>query len=218
MSNDFPDIRRYIKYLSSLSYPYTYDVQGLNISVDKNVFPGNGEFGQVIVKTVLDQIMNNEVKTLFDYGCGCGVISVIAAVNGVKVVATDSNANAVVCTEKNIHKNKVANMVDIRLGHSLTTVNDSEKFDLIFAGLPWDNIKPRTELEKAFFDENFDMRISLLSKAKSLLNENGFILIPYSEAKEKEHPLQPESYGLTDLTILNYEAKNETYQIRKLSH
>jgi len=72
--------------------------------------------------------------TVFDVGCGSGILSVAAAKLGAdKVIGVDLDETCVKVSKENIKKNNVENIVEIRHGNLLEVVN--EKADLVVANI-----------------------------------------------------------------------------------
>ena len=74
-------------------------------------------------------------KSVLDIGCGTGILSVFASMQGaVNIVAIDNNPWCIENTTENLGLNNIKNC-DIRLGTISETVLEAEKFDIILANI-----------------------------------------------------------------------------------
>ncbi len=82
---------------------------------------------------------NLDVKAgedVLEIGTGCGILAVLAAKAGAKVIATDINPEAVDCAEENARMNGVGGKIDFRLG-SLFEPVAGKTFDLVVFNPPY---------------------------------------------------------------------------------
>lgn len=76
----------------------------------------------------------SEKCTVFDIGCGSGILSIAAAKLGAdKVIGIDCDEIAVNVAEKNVVKNEIGNIIEIKHGNLMDTV--TEKADIIVANI-----------------------------------------------------------------------------------
>jgi methylase of polypeptide subunit release factors len=171
----------------------TFEMSGVTITLWPFVFdPRAGESAIVMVdalRPILDRfIRNNKKPTVFDIGCGCGLLGIIAAQNGAaKVYAIDHNAWAVSCTEYNFDQNSVSGKV---LRGNLFEPIDKHfpetKADLIVADLPFLDHYPCAEdpnvrlLQTAFYDFEQKKNIAFLKEAGKYLTVDGVVLLSFS--------------------------------------
>lgn len=81
----------------------------------------------------LEKYVNPEC-TVFDIGCGSGILSVAAAKLGAKkVIGVDLDEVAVQVSRKNVLDNNVASIVDIRKGNLVEVID--EKADVVIANI-----------------------------------------------------------------------------------
>jgi release factor glutamine methyltransferase len=70
-----------------------------------------------------------------DIGTGCGIIAILAAKKGAKVVATDINPYALKCAQNNAKLNRVK--IEFRLGSLFEPIKPTEKFRIIVFNAPY---------------------------------------------------------------------------------
>ncbi len=75
-------------------------------------------------------------ELVLELGAGCGLLSILAAKSGAKVVATDINPAALECARENAADNGVSGSIDFRLGDLFEPV-DEERFDVIVFNPPY---------------------------------------------------------------------------------
>ena len=78
--------------------------------------------------------------TVLDIGTGTGILGILAAKKGGKVIATDLSIHAVNLTKKNAEKNQV--ILDVRQGDLFQPI-DNQSFDVIIANLPQEVLSPK---------------------------------------------------------------------------
>lgn len=106
---------------------------------------------------------------VLDLGCGCGIVSLAAAANGVcpeNLVLTDVDALAVKTAEKNLLRNGYEGAVCV-VGDALTNVPGSD-FDLILSNPPYhtDFKVAKTFIEKGFNRLKVGGRMFMVTKRK----------------------------------------------------
>jgi release factor glutamine methyltransferase len=101
-------------------------------SVPENVYePAEDSF------LFAENLVVREGDLVLDMGSGCGILGIIAAGKGARVVAVDVNPCAVRCTKENAKLNRViAKMLFLR-GDLFTSIRRGEKFDSIFFNAPY---------------------------------------------------------------------------------
>ena len=154
----------------------------------------------------------SEETSVLDYGTGTGSLSIAAALRGASVVAIDINPQAISCAESNSRRNGVEGKIDFRESNCFSSIQTGEKFDLILAGLPWEDASPRDMLERSVYDPKFEMRRELFENAPRLLRfPKGKILMTYSERVEKIAPLVFD--GLERKLMLEQSIKGEMHYV-----
>lgn len=160
------------------------------IVVENGVFTPNPEI-TYSTSMVLNNIPSLDGMRVIDIGTGTGVIAIKAVLKGAKeVIATDISDVAVENVILNIKKNNVSDKVKVIKTNLLNGIEG--KFDFIFANIPI--------LDEVWASDNVEVNLivkKLLESAKSKLNDDGKIYIPWGSFAEKERE------GLENLLSLN---------------
>ena len=127
---------------------------------------------------------------VLEIGTGTGLITIIAAQNSRRVVATDINEHAIKCALKNTITNRTYN-VELREGNLFEPV-EGEKFDLILFNTPYlptdENEKLDDELNAAF-DGGLEGRKTIdqfIEQVKDYLKEEGRVQLVQSSLSDNE--------------------------------
>lgn len=87
----------------------------------------------------------HEGERVLELGTGCGLLAILAAKAGARVLATDVNLTALKCARKNARAHDVKKRIEFRLGDLFEPVND-ERFDLIIFNPPYLPVPREEEL------------------------------------------------------------------------
>jgi methylase of polypeptide subunit release factors len=99
------------------------------------------------------QLQIFEGKRVLDMGCGGGLVACFAALRGAEeVVGVDINPTAIDNAKTNARNLNVESKTDFREGDLFDPIRPEEKFDIIFANLPFTPGIPRDMLEAAFLE------------------------------------------------------------------
>lgn len=118
-----------------------------------------------------------------DVGCGTGVNAILAAAQGVRVVACDISRAAVENTRRNARRHGVA--VDVRESDVFSAIATDERFDVVFWNIPFAYRDPQvrlTTVEEAIFDPGFRKHTAFLTQVGSHLVPGGLALIGVSSS------------------------------------
>lgn len=85
-------------------------------------------------------------ERVLELGTGCGLLAILAAKAGARVVATDINPAAFECASANAVKHGVADDIDFRFGDLFEPVA-GERFDLVIFNPPYLPVKPNEALD-----------------------------------------------------------------------
>ncbi len=127
-----------------------------------------------------------EGKTVIDVGTGTGILSIIAAKSGAKMVtAVDINPNAVSCAQKNIERNGVSNIVaNVKTSDLFNEIDGN--FETIIFNAPWISGKPKNSYELAIYDPEYEVITKFMEQSKKHLCKDGIILLQYSDISQKK--------------------------------
>ena len=84
-----------------------------------------------------DNLIANEDVAVIDMGTGCGILGIIAAGKGAKVLAVDINPWAVQCTKKNASLNHVSGKMLCVQGDLFSPIRKDARFDVIMFNAPY---------------------------------------------------------------------------------
>ncbi len=115
-------------------------------------------------------------KTFLELGCGCGIISILAAKKGAKVTATDINTTA-------LDRNATDNQVQMDIVFSDLFENLKGKtFDFIIINPPYYPKNPTSIAENAWFcGENFEYFEKLFFQLPNFITNSNEIYMILSE-------------------------------------
>lgn len=131
--------------------------------------------------------------SVIDIGCGSGILSVYAALQGARVVATDIAAEAVALTQHNGRLNNVA--IEGRVGGFFGDYQ--QQFDVILANLPQEIVPSEHALElgagAAEIDggqRGNDLLMELLQLAPQHMHSKSRLILPLHTLSDYQHSLQ----------------------------
>ena len=193
-----PTVDEKLAQIRGLQTPYIISLCGIKLTILKNVYP-TSEVSELIVEA-LDQpeiglktrekVTDAVVEKMLDFGTGTGFLAIQAAKRGADVIAIDANPEALKCAKINTKAHNLENKIELRLSKNLSGIKPEEKFDIIVAGMPWDNAVPLDELEMSMYDEEFQMKRSLFQDGFQHLNEGGRIFLTYAESVQGRYPIE----------------------------
>jgi release factor glutamine methyltransferase len=160
---------------------YTYN--DLSVWVEPAVFP---PFITLSTKILLDFInpLSLKDKTFLELGCGCGIISVLAANKSAHVTATDINEIALKALEGNAKENGVA--IDILFSDLFDNLQ-GKAFDYIIINPPYYPKNPQSVAENAWFcGSGFEYFEKLFLQLPAFLTAENHICMILSEDCELE--------------------------------
>ncbi len=144
----------------------------LILDIDENVYePREDSF--LLVKNL--QVKKKE--KVLEIGTGSGLIAILAASKGAKVVATDLNEHAINCARKNADANNMQG-IDFRVGNLFEPIKPREKFDLIIFNppyLPAEGSYTEKPIDLSY--NSSDTLMQFLILYKNFLRKNGRAII-----------------------------------------
>ncbi|GHV24271.1 hypothetical protein FACS189465_1210 [Clostridia bacterium] len=174
--------------IKKMQYPYNMEIMGIKIQVNENVYPTSSGLAELYIETLEKTEKNLSNKKILDYGTGTGFLAIKSSLMGANVTGLDINPHAIKCAEYNAAQNNT--VVDFRESDCLQAIKNDEKFDMVLAGMPWDNTNAENYIEMSLFDTNANMKTTLFSNADKLLTENGYILMGYSDFMIEKQPIK----------------------------
>jgi release factor glutamine methyltransferase len=100
-----------------------------------------------------DNLDVGQGERVLELGTGCGLLAILAAEAGARVVATDISPIALACARENAVAHGVADLIDFRLGNLFEPV-EGERFQLVIFNPPYlpvpDEEALRTTLDLAW--------------------------------------------------------------------
>jgi release factor glutamine methyltransferase len=161
-----------------LSKPRKYTYKDISVWVEPSVFP---PFITISTKLLLEFIetLSLKEKTFLELGCGCGIISILAAKKGAKVTATDINATALEALNRNATDNQV--QIDIVFSDLFDDLKGTA-FDFIIINPPYYPKDPTSIAENAWFcGENFEYFEKLFAQLPGFISDSNEIYMILSE-------------------------------------
>jgi len=114
--------------------------EGMTFNVTENVYePAEDTF------LLADNIDARKGERVLELGTGCGLLAILAAKAGAKVVATDINQAALECAHANAVAHRVEDCINFRLGDLFEPVTE-EHFDLVIFNPPYLPVEPEEAL------------------------------------------------------------------------
>ncbi|AWI25357.1 methyltransferase [Flavobacterium pallidum] len=155
-----------------------YSYKGISVWVEPTVFP---PFITISTKILLDFInpLPLKNKAFLELGCGCGIISILAAKKEAIVTSTDINEAALRALKKNAEANGVnIEILFSDLFESLT----GKSFDCIIINPPYYPKNPGSIAENAWFcGEDFEYFRKLFSTLPEFISAQNEIYMILSE-------------------------------------
>ncbi|THF48815.1 methyltransferase domain-containing protein [Flavobacterium supellecticarium] len=161
-----------------LSKPRNYRYKNIRVRVEPGVFP---PFITISTKLLLEFIepLPLQNKTFLELGCGCGIISILAAQKGAQVTASDINKTAL----EALQKNAIPNQVTLSVIYSdLFQELSDRQFDYIVINPPYYPKTPQNTAESAWFcGKNFEYFEKLFAQLPKYRTETNKIYMILSE-------------------------------------
>ena len=162
--------------------PYLISIDGVKLNIRNGVFPPDKAYTS---KYLADILKRYNVRSVLDMGCGSGYLAIVASLYGTKNVwAADIYIGAIECTKENVLRNNCQN---VKVVQSDLFENISKNdFDLIVFNQPY----YPTEEENSFGgggEAGRKIIIRFLKAAERYLNDNGKIIMPFSDISDEEN-------------------------------
>jgi methylase of polypeptide subunit release factors len=108
--------------------------------------PVRGEYVELVARAAATWPVSG--KLAHDVGTGTGVLALVLARAGARVVATDLEPRAVACARENVERLALSDRVEVREGDLFP----AGAADLVVSNPPWLPDEARTPLERAVYD------------------------------------------------------------------
>ncbi|MFX0078010.1 MAG: HemK2/MTQ2 family protein methyltransferase [Candidatus Hermodarchaeota archaeon] len=128
--------------------------------------------------------------TMLEVGTGCGLVAIVAAKAGARVVATDQSALAIQNAKKNVALHNLDSLVEIRQGDLFDPIQPGEKFSLLTFNPPY---LPGTKDDPAFDpawsggEKGYEITAKFIAHCSRYLHADGRLLLIQSSLSEPEH-------------------------------
>lgn len=168
--------------------PYELTRAGFRLTITQGVYP-TSELSELFLDPMeRGPFALGNGSHVLDYGTGSGFLALQAAQRGATVIATDISPDCISCAKLNAAKAGVDTRIEFRCGEDLITIGPHEKFDQIYAGMPWDNGHASDLLGRSMYDHDFSMRRALFDRATSLLKPGGAVFFSSYEGHDTKYP------------------------------
>ncbi|RLF50643.1 MAG: methylase [Thermoplasmata archaeon] len=115
-------------------------------------------------------------------GTGSGILAIISAKKGARVVAIDINGEATKCAKMNAKNHGVD--IEVICSDLFSCFKEQRIFDLIIFNIPYLNIKPRDTFDLSICDYRKEMLRRFLDESHKYLKDDGKILMTYSSVSD----------------------------------
>ncbi len=147
-------------------------VAALGVAPNNRIHPHHGVFSPLrgeYVQLVADVPLPAGDGTAFDIGTGSGVLAAVLARRGLRVTATDTDAQALACASGNLDRLSLAAQVQLLQIDLFPTGRAS----LVVCNPPWLPARPGSRIERAIYDENSHMLLGFLQGLAAHLAPGG---------------------------------------------
>lgn len=172
-------VQQYLKANQSLDRVHTFQYK------DKWFIGMNTVFSPFLFEDTyfFEQHLPSQINADFlEIGCGTGLISIFKALDGLNVVATDINTDAIVNTKINALLHSVESRVNVLNSDLFKELNELQKFDIIFWNPPFifADFNPETILQKSVFDFGYANIKKFIDSCSNYLKPDGRAFLGFS--------------------------------------
>lgn len=142
------------------------------IELDPGMAFGTGSHETTMMCTEALEEYVNQGDTVFDVGCGSGILAIVAGKLGAKdVIAIDLDETCVKVSKENVEKNNVSSIVDVKHGNLLDLIQG--KADIVVANIIAEIIVDITkDLKDYLYDDGIFICSGIISEKKSMVEES----------------------------------------------
>ena len=190
------------------------DFMGENFIVNKNVLIPRDET-EILVRTTIDLINENNLKTAIDVGTGSGCIAcMIAKYTDCRIIGVDISTDALNTALDNASKLNLFNKAIFRKSDIFSNVKPGEKFDIIISNPPYIPEKEKQNLQKeVLFDpeqalftndeKGLEFYEKITQDSKKILNSRGYLIFELGMGQFKDVKNIMEANGFSNIKIIN---------------
>jgi release factor glutamine methyltransferase len=155
-----------------------YSYKDISVWVEPGVFPPFLTFSTKLLLDFIDG-MPLKRKTFLELGCGCGIVSILAAKKEALVTASDINSIALEALKNNAAANQVA--IDIVFSDLFESLQ-KKLFDIVVINPPYYPKAPQSIPENAWFcGENFEYFERLFAQLPQFMTKENQVYMILSE-------------------------------------
>ncbi|MFE7114807.1 methyltransferase [Streptomyces sp. NPDC057654] len=168
--------------------PDSFTLLGREWSLHRGVFPGTLSAATEVMASIVPYPKGG---SFLEVGCGTGVISVTAALDGcAAVTALDINEKAVANTVANAERHGVSDRVRALHSDLYAALEPADRFDAVFWNVPWtyveDGFPLSTDLHSAVFDPGYQGHARYIAGAHEHLADGGRLLLGTADLGDRE--------------------------------
>lgn len=190
------------------------DFMGEKFIVNKNVLIPRDET-EILVRTTIDLINENNLKTAIDVGTGSGCIAcMIAKYTDCRIIGVDISTDALNTALDNASKLNLFNKAIFRKSDIFSNVKPGEKFDIIISNPPYIPEKEKQNLQKeVLFDpeqalftndeKGLEFYEKITQDSKKILNPRGYLIFELGMGQFKDVKNIMEANGFSNIKIIN---------------
>jgi release factor glutamine methyltransferase len=195
---------------------------GFSLTVPPGVFHPGLFFSTKILAAYVGSLKLDGLDVL-EMGCGSGLVSLVAASQGARVVSADINPAAVECTDLNAAENGFAGRIEVVHSDLFRNLPAGRKFDMILWNPPFYPKNPRDDASFAWnAGEEYCILRRFAVEAPAYLRPGGIILLILTDANVNVRTILGffTSAGFTSSTVVVRRSVFEefaVYELRSIS-
>ncbi len=169
----------YLDLVRSHTDPYTTIVHDQEIIIFPGVMSPKYDWSSHFA---IEHLPDVNQKNILDLGCGCGILSLFAALGGAhQVIGLDINGVAVANTNENFKKHSFDNNNFKALESNVFSALTKEKFDVVLFNAPFHGTAASDMLERGVSDENYTLMKEFWNNVGDILTPTGTICLVFSD-------------------------------------
>ena len=158
------------------------DISGEKFVISESVFNPKLFYSSELMIDALDHVGISPDELVLDMGTGSGILAIMSAKKGARVVAIDINGEATKCAKMNAKNHGVD--IEVICSDLFSCLKEQRIFDLIIFNIPYLNIKPRDTFDLSICDYRKEMLRRFLDESHKYLKDDGKILMTYSSVSD----------------------------------